>query len=153
MLYLACATSAIGWLACRKVQYRRGEIVCSSNKNKFMQSIYLTDSVKKAVYMVATIIQQSPVTHYTIPELAEKVSLPEKKLKKAFKQVYGMGVYQYLRELRLEKAKQLLLEGRSLQMIIRSIGYKSESHFSKAFTKWCGDTPTNWKKENMLRAG
>ncbi|MBO9565796.1 MAG: helix-turn-helix transcriptional regulator [Niastella sp.] len=103
--------------------------------------------------MAATIIQQSTATHFTIPQLAEKVMLPEKKLKMAFRQTFGMGLYQYLRELRMEKAKQLLLEGRSLKMIIKSIGYKSESHFSKTFSKWYGESPNNWKKANMLKAG
>ncbi len=116
-----------------------------------MESIHLTDSVKRSLDMVAITIQQSLSTHYTIPELAEKVMLPEKKLKAAFRQLFGMGIYQYLWELRMEKAKQLLLEKKSIQMITRSLGYKSESHFSKAFRNWSGETPTNWKKANMLR--
>lgn len=113
-----------------------------------MENIYITPTARQAVHTAASIIQQSPVMHFTIPELAEKVMLPEKKLKIVFKYVYGVGVYQYLRALRLEKAKQLLLEGRSLKFISKSIGYKSESHLCKAFFLYCGETPTNWRKTN-----
>jgi AraC-like DNA-binding protein len=113
-----------------------------------METIYITPAARQAVHTAATIIQQSPVVHFTIPELAEKVMLPEKKLKIAFKHVYGMGVYQYLRALRLEKAKELLLEGRSLKFISKSIGYKSESHLCKTFYQCCGETPNNWRKAN-----
>lgn len=90
--------------------------------------MHLTDTDISSIRMVSAIIQQSPSSHFTIPQLAEKAMLPEKKLKAAFKQVYGMGLYSYLRGLRLEKAKQLLLEGRSIKIIIKSLGYKSDYH-------------------------
>lgn len=110
--------------------------------------MYLTDTDIRSVHLASAIIQQSPKSHFTIPQLAEKVMLPEKKLKAAFKQVYGVGLYTYLRELRLEKAKQMLLEGKSIKIIIKSLGYKSESNFYNVFGKLQGETPGSWRRKN-----
>lgn len=118
-----------------------------------MGVMYLTDMDIRSIRMASAIIQQSPKSHFTIPQLAEKVMLPEKKLKAAFKQVYGVGLYTYLRELRLEKAKQLLQEGRSIKIIIKSLGYKSESNFCNAFNKLYGETPGSWRKKNIMNPG
>lgn len=113
-----------------------------------MDIVYLSKSDLQRIELAHSTIRQSPRTHYTIAQLAVLVMLPEKKLKAAFKQVFGMGLYAYLRELRLEKAKELLQEGRSVKMIVRHIGYKSESTFCKAFTSIYGETPGSYKRSN-----
>ena len=116
-----------------------------------METVYLSNYDLQRIELAHSTIRQSPKTHYTIAELAELVMLPEKKLKAAFKQVFGMGLYAYLRALRLEKAKELLQEGRSVKMIVRHIGYKSESTFCKAFASIYGETPGSYKKSSVSK--
>jgi len=113
-----------------------------------MTQIHLSNNDISRVQEADAIIRQSIKTHFTIAELAQKVGLPEKRLKKIFKQVYGLGLYAHLRTLRLQRARQLLMEGVAIRVIIREIGYKSESHFSIAFTKFFGQTPASFRKNN-----
>lgn len=101
----------------------------------------------------ALIMEQCPRSHFPISQLAEKVMLPEKRLKAVFKQLYGLGLYAYLRQVRLEKAKELLLEGKSIKVIIHVIGYENESNFCKAFRSVYHDSPTRWKRKEVKRAG
>src|SRR5262245_4565747 len=76
----------------------------------------------------------------TIRELAGMVLLTEKKLKQGFKQEFNMGVHAYLRYIRLEKVKAMLLQDKPLKAIPRATGFKSESGLSKTFKKVTGLT-------------
>jgi AraC-like DNA-binding protein len=100
----------------------------------------------------ADIISSSLDVHYSIGELAKKVKLPESKLKSAFKQVYGVGVYTYLKEKRMGRAKVMMLEGKPIKLIIPEIGYESESNFCKAFRQTFNETPVSWKKKQQKGA-
>lgn len=86
---------------------------------------------------------------YEIPclkELALNYGLNEYKLKKGFKQLFNNTVYGYLLELKLEKAKKLLIHSHmSIGEIAASIGYKYAQHFSTAFKRRYGYSP------NVLR--
>jgi len=101
------------------------------------------DRAKKA----ALIITQSLHVHCTTRQLARKVKLSEKKLKYAFKQLYGVGAFAYLQQERMARAKELMLEGYAIKLIIPRIGYESESNFCKAFRKIFKETPVAWKKK------
>ncbi len=101
----------------------------------------------------ALIMEQCPKSHFPISQLAEKVMLPEKRLKAVFKQLYGQGLYGYLRQVRMEKAKALLREGKSIKVIIHVIGYENESNFCKAFRNLHQETPRRWIRRVMKEAG
>ena len=93
-------------------------------------------------------MQQSLKTHHTIGQWAKRMKLPEKRLKRAFKQVHGKGLYTYLRNLRMEKAMAMLREDEPIKAIISTIGYKNEGNFSKAFRKVIGIPPGEWKENS-----
>lgn len=111
-----------------------------------MKVYVLTETDITRVNEIASQMQQSLRSHYTIGQWARKVKLPEKRLKRVFKEVHGQGLYTYLRNLRMEKAKVMLREDEPIKAIISSIGYKNEGNFSKAFRKVTGITPREWKE-------
>lgn len=111
-----------------------------------MKVFELTEVDIARVNQVALLIAHSLKSHSTISQWAEKVKLPEKRLKRAFKEVYGTGLYSYLRQLRMEKSKEMLRDDKPLKAIISAIGYKNEGNFSKAFRKVTGVSPTAWKE-------
>ena len=111
-----------------------------------MKGFVLTEADIARVKEVALLMQQSLKSHYTIAQWAEKVKLPEKRLKRAFKQVHGAGLYTYLRNQRMEKAKLMLKDDKPIKAIISLVGYKNEGNFSKAFRKVTGTTPRSWKE-------
>lgn len=101
----------------------------------------MSHACRTAVLLAAAIIEQKPVKHYTIAQLAEIVGIPEKKLKTCFKGMYGMGLYAYLRKERFKIAEVMLLEGKRIGIVVKAVGYKSHSNFCSAFSDVYGETP------------
>lgn len=70
----------------------------------------------------------------TISQIARQVGMNETKLKREFKQFYGLPVYRYFKRAKMERAMDLLT---STDLSIREIafrcGYDSQSQFSAAF--------------------
>ncbi|MFL5743507.1 MAG: helix-turn-helix transcriptional regulator [Niastella sp.] len=96
-----------------------------------------------------TILDENFDRHITIPQLARQAGINEAKLKEGFRELYGNSIHNYLQQLRLEKAKQLLLTTTMpITDITYHIGYSHVTHFTSLFKKEFGLTPTEWRKEN-----
>ena len=67
-------------------------------------------------------------------------------LSKAFKAEVGKGFQEYLTGLRMEKAKELILNYRvPIKDVGEMVGYMDQSHFYKTFKKYFGMTPGEMK--------
>jgi AraC family transcriptional activator of pyochelin receptor len=104
---------------------------------------YEIDSIQAARDMIRKNIKY----HFVIREIAQKVGMNEFKLKNGFRELFGNGVYEYLRSERMQIARQLLGEsGRSVKEIASLTGYRSVNSFIKAFKKMYGVTPGDFRK-------
>ena len=78
----------------------------------------------------------------SLSALAIKMQSHEKKLNEHFKQVFGMTIFAWHREQRLNTALQLLEQGEmSIQHVAQYCGYKYQADFSKAFKQRFKVTP------------
>ena len=92
-------------------------------------------------------IDADMASHHTIADIASDIGLNATKLTSGFKKVYGKGLYQYLREQRLDKGKYLLENTwKPLKEISRLLGYKHTCNFNTAFRKKFGKSPHAWRK-------
>jgi AraC family transcriptional activator of pyochelin receptor len=79
----------------------------------------------------------------SLPELARLAGLNEFKLKKGFKELFGQTVFGYLSDYRLADARAQLLERqKTASELAFELGYSSLQHFSAAFKKKFGVSPT-----------
>ena len=79
----------------------------------------------------------------TINQLARMVSISESKLKKDFKLIYGIPVYEYFQKVRMQAAKdKLLTGGHSVKEVAMELGYSNLSNFTIAFKKEFGLLPS-----------
>lgn len=77
-----------------------------------------------------------------LPELARLVGTNVQKLTSGFRQLFGMSVYDYVREQRLELSYRLLAAGEiGVAQAADACGY-TPSHFTKAFRKRFGVAPS-----------
>lgn len=77
-------------------------------------------------------------------ELSRILHINDCKLKRSFKQAFGITVYGFIREQRLEKAFSLLEQGKyNVSEAATAVGYTNASHFSEAFQKKFGITPSS----------
>lgn len=68
--------------------------------------------------------------------VAAHFQLTASSLSKLFKGAYGVNYLDYLRSLRIDRAKAMMKEGeRDLQKIARAVGYESDLTFKRAFQK------------------
>ena len=73
--------------------------------------------------------------------------LNEFKLKKGFKELFGTTVFDYLYDLKMEYAKQLLAADEVLvNEVSGMVGYRNPNHFSTAFKRKYGMNPTQLRK-------
>jgi len=79
----------------------------------------------------------------TINQLSRMVSISESKLKKDFKLIYGVPVYEYFQKIRMQAAKDKLLSGdHSVKEVAMELGYSNLSNFTIAFKKEFGLLPS-----------
>jgi AraC-like DNA-binding protein len=138
--------------SCNRAIPLEGTCFAIIKKNQ-MSHLELSITDIERANQAALIMEQYSKSHFTISQLAEKVMLPEKRLKIVFRQIYGVGLYTYLRQLRMGKAKLLLLEGKPIKVIVLIIGYNNESSFCKAFRREFNETPQAWRKKELKKAG
>ena len=76
-------------------------------------------------------------------ELARQMGTNEYKLKYGFKQMYGTTIFRFLTQERLRKAKTLIQYSTlTIKQVAQMTGFKSKTHFSRAFKDKYGLTPT-----------
>ena len=78
----------------------------------------------------------------TIKELSRKVAINECYLKQGFREMFGVTIFEFFQNQRMEHARYLLYEkGLSVTDVSALLGYSSISHFSTAFKKHTGLKP------------
>ena len=84
-------------------------------------------------------------------DLAHQVGTNEYNLKKSFKEVFGTTVFGYLTQVRMQKAKEMLLNGvDSINTVAYAVGYSDPTNFTVAFKRVYGMTPSHLIKQNKL---
>jgi AraC family transcriptional regulator, transcriptional activator of the genes for pyochelin and ferripyochelin receptors len=97
---------------------------------------------REKIYHSRDIILRNLCRPPSLEELSRQVCLNEFKLKKYFRQVFGMSVFALVQEERLKMAKQLLFEGeKNISAIAYELGYAHPQHFQRAFKQRFGVTP------------
>jgi len=116
------------------------ELKQSKTKNLPHQTLSLADRVRifeLEAYLLAN-LSHPP----SLSVLAAKMKLHEKKLNQHFKQVFGLTIFAWHREQRLQTALDLLKKNeQTIQQIAHDCGYKYQADFSKAFKQRFGVTP------------
>jgi AraC-like DNA-binding protein len=80
-------------------------------------------------------------------DLAVQVGCNAFYLSRIFSEEMGISIPQYLRQIRIERAAQLLRSGEfNVTEAALEVGYNSLSHFSKAFTEVVGCSPGSYPK-------
>lgn len=90
-------------------------------------------------------------TSFDIQQFCQQHQVTERHLRQLFRQQTGMTVSQYLRQLRICQAQDLL---RHSEMLIGDVatrcGFEDSNYFSVVFTKETGMTPRMWRQRYTL---
>ena len=139
ILFLQAKSLELIALQLRQLDYLTGKLPPKPTVNRDVAKIcYVCEILKK---------EMANPPHKR--ELTRRVGLNEKQLVKAFKEQVGIYPSEYLRSIRLEKARDLIANRQyNVTEAAFSVGYSSLSHFSKAFHDKFGINPKAYAKEN-----
>ena len=86
--------------------------------------------------------------YVSLAQLAAEHAISVSHLQKLFKQTYGMPVYHYIKEYRLEQAAVELVRSRKpITEIAQHAGYDNASKFSESFKKRYRKTPSRYRAD------
>ena len=84
-------------------------------------------------------------------ELAEQCKISEVYFRRIFTSYYNMTPRQFLIDIRINKAKQLLSEGAlKINAVAIKCGFSNQYHFCRVFKEKTGLTPTEYVKQNRI---
>lgn len=88
-----------------------------------------------------------------LADIAQALAESERHLAHVFQRCMGMSVAQYLRHLRMRKAKHLLMHSTlSVRAIALQVGFSSAANFSTAFNSWVGASPSSFRSQVLSNA-
>jgi len=97
---------------------------------------------QERVESVVALLKERLADSLSLEEIGRRVGCSHFHLSRVFSQETGKSIFQYLRELRMERAAELLREGKlSVTQVALEVGHASPSHFSTAFHEAYGCCP------------
>ena len=123
-----------------------------SNKKEYQKTFTLRPDDIERTRHAEELVRRNLENPPGLFKLAGIVGLTHPKLNFCFREVYGTTVFGYLREMRLNKAKSLLDEGRmNVTEVAYAVGYSSLSHFAGTFKDHFGIEPGRYLREISQR--
>lgn len=103
------------------------------------------------VAQVLKIMQSHYAEKLDVEHLADRVHMSSSAFHRAFKEITSESPMQYLKKIRLTKARDLMVrESLKAYMAADRVGYESPSQFSREFKRYFGQSPAEMTRE--LRA-
>jgi two-component system response regulator YesN len=107
------------------------------------------DAIKRKTHEIMKFIRDNFANKkLSIQMIADNTYLSKTYLCSFFKKSTGKTVNEYIMEIRIEKAKELLKENRvKLYEIATNIGFNDSNYFSAIFKKYVGCTPSEFREK------
>lgn len=97
---------------------------------------------------VKSYLQNNYMYDVSLDSMGDILHISPSYLSSNFKKCFGVGFLDYLTELRVQAAKELLADPlRSSAEVASLVGYESASYFTRAFKKKTGQTPTEYRQQ------
>ena len=93
-------------------------------------------------------IHAEPEKPWTVESLADIAALSRSKFAALFKETVGQTPNQYVTDLRIAMAQNLLQQGKPISMIANEVGYEHGSALARVFRKSLGVSPSDWLNNN-----
>lgn len=112
---------------------------------------YLPNESKTKILEIGdSILENCYNSDLNIAKISEKYEISEVHFRRLFKKMYGLSPIKFVQNIRINKAKQLLLdENVSISNIALECGYDDAFYFSRIFKKVTGVTPSEYRKTSQ----
>jgi AraC-like DNA-binding protein len=96
-------------------------------------------------------MHDSPQREWSLESLAGVAGMSRSVFASSFRETVGSTPGVYLQGWRIGLAQKALLAGRSIKLIAQEVGYGSEAALSRAFKAHAGESPREWRKQQVAR--
>lgn len=118
------------------ISHGKGNVVASNGDNKHLDQ-------------ATTFIERNYQNPISIGDIANHCRLDRSYLSRLFQKAFSIGPKQYLLNVRMSMAKNLLQDASlPIKVIACSVGYNDQLHFSRAFKQHFDLAPTEWRKRH-----
>ena len=108
-------------------------------------------SIRREILEVTDYIGANYGKELSVERLASIVFLTPDYLSRLFKKSMGKSISQYIRQFRMEKARELLTgTNRKVIDIGEAVGYPNYSYFCQSFREYFGTSPERYRQERRL---
>lgn len=131
------------------------KIILSHHIEQFYKEIYeervvtsLTKTELQKIRKITDYIIDNPMLHHTIRNLCSQAILSPVKLQEGFRCMHGTTVSNYIKNVRVEKARDLLIySDHNVSEIAYMVGFTSRSYFCKIFKEKFGCNATAYRNK------
>lgn len=101
------------------------------------------------LWQALRVMLDDPGGTHSLESLADAAGMSRSRFAEQFKDAYGLAPMSFLRELRMARAAQMLLDGNEpVKRIAERLGFQSRSAFTRAFTEFCGRSPRAFRSSD-----
>ncbi|MEJ5263393.1 MAG: two-component regulator propeller domain-containing protein [Ignavibacterium sp.] len=128
-------------------------------REKFSKEIFLkpeslvTNTLDKEFIMRLTEILEKNIGEFNFDseKLAQKLAISRSQLNRKIKAITGKGPGEFIRDVRMKKAAQLIIENKlSITQIALEVGFASPAQFTRAFKKHFGCLPSEFRESCFI---
>jgi AraC-like DNA-binding protein len=101
---------------------------------------------QRLVRLIQDYLHENCGSPISLEQLVALTHLNRSYLIRVFCKAVGMPPYTYLNQVRVEKAKQLLAQGRSIADVTVAVGMSDQSHLNRHFKRIVGVTPGHYRR-------
>lgn len=122
-------------------------LIIQWGKTQILFENHIPDFDRERIEAVIFYINQYYAQPISLDILSKIACMSHNKLSNLFKQIYGSTITEYVQSLRINKAKELLLNSDyKIGEIANTVGYKLHGSFSELFKRNTGLTPNEFRK-------
>ncbi|WP_070000568.1 response regulator transcription factor [Cellulosilyticum sp. I15G10I2] len=136
-------------------------LIINLNKMKELASLldlFITDAVRSikeyrvsnSKYVMKRAMEYIDAHYYnkiSLEDIANYINLSKHYVSYLFKKETGINISAYINDIRIEKAKQMIVQREyKIKEIFEKVGFSDQQYFSKAFKKATGMTVTQYKE-------
>ncbi|UJF34563.1 response regulator [Paenibacillus hexagrammi] len=105
---------------------------------------------KNVIFEISKYLENHYQEDITLQDISNRFFLSREYISRKFKQEFSVNLSDYLGQIRMDKAKMLLLNPHlRITQVAEMVGYQDEKYFSKVFKKQEGLSPNEYRKKQL----
>lgn len=118
----------------------------------YLRNLIKVSVTEKNIFKVISWLRNNFLNDVSVDEIAEQANMTSATFRNHFREITRMTPLQYQKQLRLQEARKLMLmQSIEVRRVAESVGYESQSQFTREYVRLFGITPQKDLKENRTK--